>query len=231
MCIKYDKKTKLIKINLFGKSYSFCLNSGFLPIAKEDKNSKNNYIEIGKYLNFKAKISGSNNKVIIKDALKDRQSKIRLNICGNNNTVFIDNIYECCMLEIDVGNFVGVNNSSVIIGKNLISVDCKILAYQDDTPIKMGDNCMISQNVTIRGGEKPHRVFNTITHEYLEPTEGISIGNHVWIGENCYITKRAKIPNNVVIAANSCVTKQFSEENVVIAGVPAAIHARDVNWE
>ena len=231
MCIKFKPKEKLLKVNLFGKIYSFCLNSGFLPIIKENKNSKNNYFEIGKYLNFKARVSGSNNKVIIKNALKDRQAKIRLNICGNNNTVFIDNIYECCMLEIDVGNNIGVDNSSVNIGKNLISVDCKILAYQDNTPIKIGDNCMISENVIIRGGEKPHRVFNSITHEYYEPTEGISIGNHVWIGENAYINKRVKIANNSIVASNSCVTKKFEEENVVIAGVPAIIHARNVNWE
>ncbi len=231
MCIKYNNKTKIIKMKFFGKIYSFSLNSGILPIIKEDKNSENNYFEIGKFLNFKAKISGSNNKVIIKDGLKNRQSKIRLNICGNNNTVFIDNIYECCMLEIDIGNTVGVNNSSVTTGKNLISVDCKILAYQDDTPIKIGDNCMISQNVIIRGGEKPHRIFNNSTHEYYEPTEGISIGNHVWIGENAYINKRVKIANNSIIAANSCVTKKFNEENVVIAGVPATIHSRNVNWE
>ncbi len=231
MCVKYDKKAKLLKIKFFGKSYYFRFCCGFLPLIKENKNSDNNYFEIGKHLNFKAKISGYNNKIIIKDALKDRQSKIRVNICGNNNTVFIDNIYECCMLEIDVGNIIGVDNASVTTGKNLISVDCKILAYQDDTPIKIGDNCMISQNVIIRGGEKPHRIFHKTNHEYYDHTEGISIGNHVWIGENAYINKRVKIADNSIVAANSCVTKQFDEENVVIAGVPAAIHARDVNWE
>ena len=231
MCIKYISETKILKIGLFGKSYYFSLNGGFLPVIKEYKNSKNNFFEIGKFLNFKAKISGSNNKVIIKDALKDRESKIRLNICGNNNTVIINNIYECPMLEIDVGNTIGVNNSSVIIGKNLISVDCKILAYQDNTPIKIGDNCMISENVIIRGGEKPHRIFNTITHEYSELTDGICIGNHVWIGENAYINKKVKIANNSVVAANSCVTKQFFDENVLIAGVPAIIHSRNINWE
>lgn len=47
------------------------------------------------------------------------------------------------------------------------------------------------------------------------------IGNNVNIGVGANIIGNAKIANGIIIGANSFVNKQFLEENIVIAGVPA----------
>jgi serine O-acetyltransferase len=72
----------------------------------------------------------------------------------------------------------------------------------------IGDNCLISQNVTIGG------------------TSGIYgvpvIGNNVYIGAGACIIGDIKIGNNVIVGANAVVTKDVPND-VVIAGVPARI--------
>lgn len=47
------------------------------------------------------------------------------------------------------------------------------------------------------------------------------VGDNVYIGPGVKIVGDVKVPNNTVIAANSVVTKTFSEENMMLAGIPA----------
>jgi maltose O-acetyltransferase len=86
--------------------------------------------------------------------------------------------------------------------------------------IHIGCNCAIARNVTIR----------TLTHNQNSPfkrlsnleEEDIVIGDYCWIGTNVYIKEGVTIGNNVIIGANSIVTKSFPD-NVVIGGVPAKV--------
>ena len=74
----------------------------------------------------------------------------------------------------------------------------------------VGDNCNISQGVTIgvsgRGDKRGVPV----------------IGNNVYIGVNAVIVGNIKVGNNVLIAANSLVNKDVPD-NAVVIGVPAVI--------
>ena len=57
----------------------------------------------------------------------------------------------------------------------------------------------------------------------------IEIGNNVWIGANCFITKGINIGNGAVIAANSVITKDIPEFSLA-GGNPAKIIRNQVNW-
>lgn len=46
-----------------------------------------------------------------------------------------------------------------------------------------------------------------------------------------HIMKGVTIPNDTIVAYNSCVTKSFSDENSIIAGSPAIIVKRNIKWE
>jgi len=46
-----------------------------------------------------------------------------------------------------------------------------------------------------------------------------------------HIFKGAKVSDNSIVGANSVINKKFVEENVVIAGNPAKIIKRGVNWD
>ena len=58
----------------------------------------------------------------------------------------------------------------------------------------------------------------------------ITVGDHVWIGSNVTVLKGSRIPSGTVVAAGSVVNAQFTEENTLIAGVPARVIRRNVSW-
>lgn len=53
-------------------------------------------------------------------------------------------------------------------------------------------------------------------------TAPVKIGNNVWIGDKVTICKGVQLGNNVIVAANSVVTKSFPS-NCIIGGVTAKI--------
>ena len=72
----------------------------------------------------------------------------------------------------------------------------------------VGDNCRlhVCTNIGTAAGK-----------EHDAPT----IGNNVYIAPGAKIFGKIKIPNNVIIGANSVVNKSFDEENITIGGIPA----------
>lgn len=77
----------------------------------------------------------------------------------------------------------------------------------------IGDNCTILSGVVI--GNKGKEMDN----------HHVSIGNNCYIGLNVGIFGSIKIGNNVIIGANSIVTKDIPD-NCIAAGVPAKIIKR-----
>lgn len=76
-----------------------------------------------------------------------------------------------------------------------------------NTNAKIGKNCRIHECVNIGANHG----------NGLSPI----IGNNVFIGTGAKVLGNIKIGNNVAIGANSVVTKNFEENNITIAGVPA----------
>lgn len=73
----------------------------------------------------------------------------------------------------------------------------------------VGKNCNLQQGVTIGMN--------------LGGTASATIGDNVFIGTGAKIIGDVKIANGCVIGANAVVTKDFLEENSIIAGVPAKV--------
>jgi serine O-acetyltransferase len=73
---------------------------------------------------------------------------------------------------------------------------------------RIGKNCTIHSGVNIAG-------------------EGITtIGDNCFLGPGVKIVKPVTLGNNVKIGANAVVDKDFFEDNIVLAGVPAKIVKR-----
>lgn len=88
----------------------------------------------------------------------------------------------------------------------------------DEGIVEIGDNAFIGPNVSIYTACHPLTPNERNTGR--EWSEGVTIGNNVWIGGSATIIPGVRIGNNVVIGAGSVVTKNVPD-NEVWAGNPA----------
>lgn len=95
--------------------------------------------------------------------------------------------------------------------------------------ISFGENVLIGWDCLFMDTDG-HKILNYDNHLMNENKE-IIIGNKVWFGARSTVLKGVQISNNNVIAANSCVTHKFSENNCIIGGYPAKIIKRNIKWE
>ena len=51
----------------------------------------------------------------------------------------------------------------------------------------------------------------------------IIVGRGAWIAANCTLVKGAVLPQNSVLAANSCLIKKMEISNAIYGGVPAQL--------
>ena len=74
---------------------------------------------------------------------------------------------------------------------------------------RVGANCRMHAcvNIGASGGE----------------VQGPQLGDNVYIAPGAKIYGNISIPNNTAIGANAVVNKSFSEENTIIAGIPAKV--------
>lgn len=94
--------------------------------------------------------------------------------------------------------------------------------------ITIGKKVLLSSEIMIIDSDF-HSIYDS-NGAHINASEPIEIGDKVWIGYRCMLLKGAKIPGGSVIGAGSIVTKQFTEENVILAGVPAKIVKQDIVW-
>jgi len=188
-----------------------------------------NEIHVGPNTKLTGSIVGNNNRIEIEGSTWP--ASIRVNVRGNNNSIRIGKLFATHGLHIVVGSHVPAHQTRVNIGKNFsIEPNGKFLLYTSGNRLEIGDNCMFSSNIIVRCGECPHLVFDKDTGAYLDQSEGVFIGDHVWVGEKAYLTKGTSVGNECIVGACSVVTKRFTEEHVAIAGNPASIVRRGVQW-
>lgn len=188
-----------------------------------------NVCRIGDGVKVVGYIKGEGNSLIIDSPL--HECSIDLRISGDHNVINIASCFAIKGLSIRVGNHVKAHKCKINIGKNFsIESHGNFILPNSGNVLAIGDNCMFSNMVTIRCGDSPHLLFDMISGDYIDTSDGVFIGDHVWVGERVYITKKVSLPNDSLAAACAVVTKRFSENNIVLAGNPAKVVRRNVQW-
>ncbi len=196
-----------------------------------------------------------NNKVII---VKENGEQIvnpekieglELNIKGSNNTITIYEPYSFFAARIIVTGDTeitinqncqagagfsiqktrNVKPNKLVIGKDFQCGSRCTIDLTDAGDIFIGDDAKWSWNIYLKSDDT-HPVFDITTKECINKSTAVVIGRHVWIGMNVTILKNTEIKDESVIGACSVVAKKFEEGNVVIAGNPAQIRKRNINW-
>lgn len=115
------------------------------------------------------------------------------------------------------------------MGSNTCIVQAHFI-LEEQGKITIGENCLFSSKVLFRTSDG-HSMTNKDGTEVLTTTaDEIKIGNHCWISTEVMVLKNSYVGDNCILGARSIINKKYEENNVVIAGIPAKIIKRDVNW-
>ena len=153
-------------------------------------------------------------------------NNIRKQIGKENSLVKIHpfNVYRDTTIVAGRNNIVEIGEYTTIKDANFF------LVSSENTKVILGKDCMLSYDITIRPNDG-HTIYDINTRQVKNTPQDTIIGDHVWIGAKAVILKGAKIPSNSIIGACSLVNKVFLEENTIIAGIPAKIIEKEINWD
>lgn len=152
-----------------------------------------------KYTNIKSLYIGKNVRINISKGCK----------LGLGENVYIDDFsrLECLKGNIYIGN------------NSFLNTNCNIIAL---VGIHIGHDCLFGSNIGIYDHDHRYDMKNVPIIKQGFSTGTIKIGNNVWIGSNCTITKGVKIENTIIVAANSVVAKNL-EVTGIYGGVPSKL--------
>lgn len=177
---------------------------GFLRKCRIEVVGDNNTIEISPkcyFIETSIKIYGNNNII-----------KIKEQVCIHNGELYIED-----------------NNGEISIGENTLICGKTHLAVIEGTRIDIGCDCLFSSNVAFQTGDS-HSILDE-NGMRINKSKDIIVGNHVWIGTRTILLKGSSLSDNSILGAGSILSKAISEKNVVVAGNPAQIIKRNINWE
>ena len=167
------------------------------------------------------KIEGNNNCILLDNCRKFRKSRIK--ITGNNNNIKIS--------EGTLGNlvlFIEADNCLVEIGKNVWFNGTEIHLRDNNSRVIIGDETIIALETSFFCSDF-HAIIDK-TGRPINQGKEIIIGKHCWICKWAKILKNVHIADNTIVGAASIVSQNCDEKNVIIAGNPAKIIRREVNW-
>jgi acetyltransferase-like isoleucine patch superfamily enzyme len=194
---------------------------------------------------IKKHISGKNNEIIYKNAILN---KVFFDIAGNNNTIIIQ---EGCRLN-NVKFYIRGNNNKMVLGNGVkyfvsgtfwttcdnayievgenttAQANVNLQIAENNLKIIIGKGCMFSSNVSV-WTQDWHPIFDMEGNK-INTGKNITIMDRVWIGYDTKILKGVTIGKNNIIGTDAVVTKSFTDENTIIAGNPAKIIKRNVQW-
>ena len=195
-------------------------------------------------------IAGNNNQVSMCFESEDKAEELLLSdgflliVKGDNNIVNVGTIilrYSSILgmtgLKLIIGQLPGLgagvsrvaNNCRVDIGDRVVINGVTLYLQENDSRVSIGDDSQLSWGVDIWCTDA-----HTITDLEGAPinfAKYIEIGKHVWIGKDAKIGKNVRISDNSIVGWGSVVTKEFNEPNVILAGIPAKIVRRGINWD
>ena len=170
-------------------------------------------------------MSGVNNKLTVCEPYSFVKAVI--NLSGDTDVLINKNCRAGAFFSIKKTR--NTTKNRLIIGEDFQCGSNCTIDMTDAGDIFIGDDAKWSWNVYLKSDDT-HPVFDIETKKCLNASMGIIIGRHVWIGMGVTILKNSEIKDESVIGAHAVVAKKFTESNAVIAGNPAAIRKRNINW-
>ena len=219
--IKFIRETSILKTLYINLKYCSFMSAIKLPIL----------------IRRHTKLLKTNGKIIFDCPIKTGLIRYGSSLLGSRDIKYSRAIWEVNgtlivkgAITIGQGSKICIGENAILtIGDNLtITGETTIICYKQ---IIIGNDCTISWDVLIMDTDFHH--IMDYEGNIINSPKPIIIGNHVWIGCRNTILKNVKITDNVIVAANSVITKSINESNVVVGGSgrKQEIVKRNVFWK
>jgi len=176
-------------------------------------------------LNCTFDIVGSNNEIEINES--SFLSNVTFFIRGDNNKIKIGKA-----VRFNFGGSIWIEDygCEAVIGENSTFENSHIAVTEPNSKIQIGKDCMFAGDIDVRTGDS-HSIIDSLTNERINYAQNVNIGNHVWIASHVSILKGVHIADNSVVATRAVVTKSFTDNNILIGGMPAKKLKENINWD
>lgn len=120
-------------------------------------------------------------------------------------------------------------SSKILIGSDVTcNRTCTVTALEG-TELTIGDDCMIAGDCIVRTDDA-HAIYDVTTGDRVNPSESITIGDHVWLAYGATVMPGSSVGSGSVVGTKSLVSGRFPN-NCIIGGVPARVLREDIAWE
>ena len=153
---------------------------------------------------------------------------LRLIVCGTDNVVEIDptsSFAGCIMIGT---RDCPVHGCRVTVGARTLANDCTIVLMEDESELRIGEDCLISAGVRIWCSDS-HSVLDG-EGRLLNRGRFVRIGRHVWIGLGVLIGKNVSVADDSILGMGAVVTGDCAETSCAYGGNPARLLKRDIRW-
>jgi acetyltransferase-like isoleucine patch superfamily enzyme len=119
---------------------------------------------------------------------------------------------------------------SLVVGPKTTFESVRLGVTESGSRLVIGDDCMFAAGIDVRTGDS-HSILDAATGRRTNRARDISIGDHVWVGERCFILKGCTIPRDCVLAAGAVLTKSIPEPGTIAGGNPARPIRTGITWD
>lgn len=187
---------------------------------------KGNKIDLGHAFmkRCKIKVCGHDNIVKIDPGLT-RLNNTSINIYGNHCSILIGagcNLNNCRL-------YIEDNDGIIDLKRHVTITDYTELAVLEGKRIIVGEDCLFSRNIYFRTGDS-HSILDQSTGKRINPSEDITIGDHVWICQDVRILKGVTIGDNSIVAMGALLTKNIFPSHSIIGGMGGKIIKSGIEW-
>ena len=163
---------------------------------------------------------GKNNIVFLENDVTLRDSTMIFE--GNNNVVYLSSTTKLYLLKVTT-----FNNSVFYMGENNYLSGTLYATISERKHLLIGDEGVFSFGLFIRLADG-HMIYDVNTHERINPSKSVFIGDRVWLGQDSIILKGTKIGSGSIVGAKSVVSGKTIPSNTVWGGNPAKQIKKDV---
>ena len=216
----------LRKVNLWKTVY---FNFHYFPLKTA--------IRLPIFIYWRSELYKMEGKIVIETPVKTGMIRFGGHGLGTQDLLYSRTMWEVMGTVLFKGNASIGRGSKISVGENAmltLGEDFQITGNSEiicQKKITFGSQCLLSWDILLMDTDF-HYIFDD-KENFINSPRPITIGNHVWIGCRNTILKGVSIADDVIISANSTITRNVEETNCIIGGHGKSVEIikRNINWK